>query len=84
LLHRADKSRSRHRNECGDGFQLAHTCPEGAIRCCSDMANKRLRPASLPGRQTGGRPDDGTERHRRANHPKAMPVILTTDEERDV
>jgi hypothetical protein len=29
-------------------------------------------------------PDDGTERSGRADHPKAMPVILTTDEERDV
>ena len=29
-------------------------------------------------------PDDGGERRRRPIHPKAMPVFLTTDEERDV
>jgi hypothetical protein len=29
-------------------------------------------------------PDDGTERVVEPIHPKAMPVILTTDEERDV
>jgi hypothetical protein len=29
-------------------------------------------------------PDDHAERGGRADHPKPMPVILTTDEERDV
>jgi putative SOS response-associated peptidase YedK len=48
------------------------------------MANKRLRPASLPGRQTGDALTTAPNAIVEPIHPKAMPVILTTDQERDV
>src|ERR1700730_6074385 len=46
LLHRADKSRSCHRTKRGRLPVLAQ-CPEGAVRCCLDMVNRRLRHVSL-------------------------------------
>jgi hypothetical protein len=50
LLHHADKSESRRRDECGDGPQA---CPGGEVRWCSEMVNKRLRRADLHGRKVG-------------------------------
>src|SRR6266851_7634654 len=50
LLHHADKSESRRRDECGDG---PHACPGGEVRWCSEMVNKRLRRVNLASRKVG-------------------------------
>src|SRR6266849_3833901 len=50
LLHHADKQESRRRT---NAVTAPHACPEGEVRWCSEMVNKRLSGVNLPSRKVG-------------------------------